>query len=306
MPVLANALSASVVGVDGIPVRVEVDVSFGLPGLTIVGLPGSAVLEARERVRSALRNSGFEVPARRITVNLAPADLPKEGTGHDLAMAAAILVASNQLETDALDRTALIGELALDGSLRPVPGAMALVSAATAAGMREVIVPAENGPESAAARRAVVRPAATLREVVRHLAGREPLAILAARDPGEEAPPRDDAPDLASVIGQRAARRALEIAVAGRHNIAFSGPPGVGKTLLARAAATLLPPLDEAEAAEVSRIHSVAGLAGGDRPIGRRRPFRAPHHTISTQALVGGGPHVRPGEASLAHHGALF
>ena len=147
---LANALSASVVGVDGIPVRVEVDVSFGLPGLTIVGLPGSAVLEARERVRSALRNSGFEVPARRITVNLAPADLPKEGTGHDLAMAAAILVASNQLETEELGRTALIGELALDGSLRRVPGAMALVSAATAAGMREVIVPAENGPEGAA------------------------------------------------------------------------------------------------------------------------------------------------------------
>lgn len=303
---LANAVSASIVGVDGIPVRVEVDVSFGLPGLTIVGLPGSAVLEARERVRSALRNSGFEVPARRITVNLAPADLPKEGTGHDLAMAAAILVASNQLETEELGRTALIGELALDGSLRRVPGAMALVSAATAAGMREVIVPAENGPESAAVRGALVRPARSFGEVIRHLAGRETLAVLAPRDLAKEAPVRDDAPDLASVIGQRAARRALEIAVAGRHNIAFSGPPGVGKTLLARAAATLLPPLDEAEAAEVSRIHSVAGLADADGPIGRRRPFRAPHHTISTQALVGGGPHVRPGEASLAHHGALF
>ena len=303
---LANALSASVVGVDGVPVRVEVDVSFGLPGLTIVGLPGSAVLEARERVRSALRNSGFEVPARRITVNLAPADLPKEGTGHDLAMAAAILVASNQLETDELGRTALIGELALDGSLRRVPGAMALVSAATVAGMREVIVPAENGPESAAVRGAIVRPATSFGEVVRHLAGRERLAVLAPRDHPREAPDRDDAPDLASVIGQRAARRALEIAVAGRHNIAFSGPPGVGKTLLARAAATLLPALDESEAAEVSRIHSVAGLADADGPIGRRRPFRAPHHTISTQALVGGGPHVRPGEASLAHHGALF
>jgi magnesium chelatase family protein len=304
--VLANALSASIVGVDGVPVRVEVDVSFGLPGLTIVGLPGSAVLEARERVRSALRNSGFEVPARRITINLAPADLPKEGTGHDLAMATAILVASDQLRTDELSRTALIGELALDGSLRPVPGAMALVSAARAAGVQEVIVPAENGPESAAVRGAVVRPAASFGEVVRHLAGRQALAVLAVPERSERVAIRDDAPDLASVIGQRAARRALEIAVAGRHNIAFSGPPGVGKTLLARAAAGILPPLDDAEAAEVSRIHSVAGLADNELPVTLRRPFRAPHHTISTQALVGGGPRIRPGEASLAHRGALF
>ncbi|HJP70722.1 MAG TPA: YifB family Mg chelatase-like AAA ATPase [Candidatus Limnocylindria bacterium] len=303
---LANALSASIVGVDGVPVRVEVDVSFGLPGLTIVGLPGSAVLEARERVRSALRNSGFEVPARRITVNLAPADLPKEGTGHDLAMATAILVASNQLETDALGSIALIGELALDGSLRRVPGAMALVSAAGAAGVREVIVPADNGTESAAVRGVTVRPATSFGEVVSHLAGKKRLAVLAPRQHVAEASVRDDAPDLASVIGQRAARRALEIAVAGRHNIAFSGPPGVGKTLLARAAAGLMPPLDEAEAAEVSRIHSVAGLADADMPVSLRRPFRAPHHTISTQALVGGGPHVRPGEASLAHRGGLF
>jgi magnesium chelatase family protein len=209
--VLANALSASVVGVDGVPVRVEVDVSFGLPGLTIVGLPGSAVLEARERVRSALRNSGFEVPARRNTVNLAPADLPKEGTGHDLAMAAAILVASNQLETDELGRTALIGELALDGSLRRVPGAMALVSAATVAGMREVIVPAENGPESAAVRGAIGRPATSFGEVVRHLAGRERLAVLAPRDHPREAPAVSRAAphDLdAGARGRRAARAA--------------------------------------------------------------------------------------------------
>jgi magnesium chelatase family protein len=170
--VLANALSASIVGVDGVPVRVEVDVSFGLPGLTIVGLPGSAVLEARERVRSALRNSGFEVPARRITVNLAPADLPKEGTGHDLAMAVAILVASDQLDTDALRYTALIGELALDGSLRRVPGAMALVSAAGATGVREVIVPADNGAESAVVRGLTVRGATSFAAVVRHLAGK--------------------------------------------------------------------------------------------------------------------------------------
>ena len=302
---LATALSASIVGVDGIPVRVEVDVSFGLPGLTIVGLAGSAVLEARERVRAAVRNSGFEVPARRITVNLAPADLPKEGTGHDLAIATGMLVASDQLDGHRLPTTALIGELALDGSLRPVPGVMALVAAARAAGASEALVPVENAAEGAAVGGVDVRAATCLRDAVGHLAGIAPLTAAVHRRP--ESPGRTvdhDAPDLASVVGQRVGRRALEIAVAGRHNLAFSGPPGVGKTLLARAGAGLLPPLSEVEAAEVSRIHSVAGV--GDAGLAGRRPFRAPHHTVSTQALVGGGPRIRPGEASLAHRGALF
>jgi magnesium chelatase family protein len=302
---LATALSASIVGVDGVPVRVEVDVAFGLPGLTIVGLAGSAVLEARERVRAALRNSGFEVPSRRIVVNLAPADLPKEGTGYDLAIATGILVASGQLEGPNVERTALIGELALDGSLRPVPGVMALVAAAQAAGARDVIVAAENAPEGAAIAGIRVRGATRFGEVTKHLAGKAELDVVGA--------PRhasvlavDDAPDLASVVGQLVARRTLEIAVAGRHNLAFTGPPGVGKTLLARAAAGLLPLLDEREATEVSRIHSVAGLSGPHAAFSLRRPFRSPHHTISTQALVGGGPRIRPGEASLAHRGALF
>ena len=303
---LATALSASIVGVDGVPVRVEVDVSFGLPGLTIVGLAGSAVLEARERVRAAVRNSGFEVPARRITVNLAPADLPKEGTGHDLAIAVAMLVASDQLDGDRLSGAALVGELALDGSLRPVPGVMALVAAARGAGATEAVVPAENGAEGAAVSGMVVRPAACLGAVIRHLAGRDELGIAAPVRVAIEHEPADDAPDLGSVVGQVVARRALEIAVAGRHNLAFSGPPGVGKTLLARAAAGLLPPLSEEEAAEVSRIRSVAGVADRLAPLSRRRPFRSPHHTISTQALVGGGPRIRPGEASLAHRGALL
>ena len=303
---LASALSASIVGVDGLPVRVEVDVSFGLPGLTIVGLAGSAVLEARERVRAAIRNSGFEVPARRITVNLAPADLPKEGTGHDLAIATALLAASDQLDRDALERTALIGELALDGTLRPVPGAMALVAASRTAGAREVIVPIENGPESAIVGGVQVRPAASLSAVTRHLAGIEPIAPLGAVSPLPASGSRDDAPDLGSVIGQEVGRRALEIAVAGRHSLALTGPPGVGKTLLARASAGLLPALEETEAAEVARIHSVAGATIGNGATGLRRPFRAPHHTISTQALVGGGPRIRPGEASLAHRGALL
>jgi len=288
-----------------VPVRVEVDVAFGLPGLTIVGLAGSAVLESRERVRAALRNSGFEVPARRITVNLAPADLPKEGTGHDVAMATGILVASNQLDGTRLHRTALIGELALDGSLRQVPGVMALVSAAQAAGARDAIVPEECAAEGAVVRDIRVRGAREFRQVIRHLAGKEELAIAGPPTRQTDGPP-DDAPDLGSVVGHLVGRRALEIAVAGRHNLAFAGPPGVGKTLLARSAATVLPLLDEREAAEVSRIHSVAGLAASRASVSLRRPFRAPHHTISMQALVGGGPRIRPGEASLAHRGVLY
>ncbi len=303
---LATALSASVIGVDGIPVRVEVDVSFGLPGLTIVGLAGSAVLESRERVRAAIRNSNFEGPSRRITVNLAPADLPKEGTGHDLAMASAILVASGQMDHNALAGTALIGELALDGSLRAVPGAMALVAAVRSDGVTEAIVPADNAAEAAAVGGITVHAATSFSEVVRHLSGVEQLPVATPLAPEAASAVPDDAPDLASVVGQLVARRALEIAVAGRHNLAFCGPPGVGKTLLARAAAGLLPPLDEAEAAEVSRIHSVAGMTDRRAPMSLRRPFRAPHHTISTQALVGGGPRIRPGEASLAHRGVLF
>ncbi len=301
---LSHVLSASVVGVDGTRVDVEVDVAFGLPGLTIVGLAGSAVLEARERVRAAIRNSEFEVPSRRITVNLAPADLPKEGTGHDLAIAVGILAASGQLDAEWLRGRGLIGELALDGSLRPIPGVMALVTALKEAGVSEALVPAANAAEGAAVNGVGVYAADSLRAVVRHLAGRERLPLGKASRAG--ARPPEDAPDLASVVGQRVARRALEIAVAGRHNLALSGPPGVGKTLLARAAAGLLPPLAEDEAAEVSRIHSVAGMVDRGAPLALGRPFRAPHHTISTQALVGGGPRVRPGEASLAHRGALL
>jgi magnesium chelatase family protein len=285
-------LSATVVGVEGIPVRVEADVAFGLPSLTVVGLAGSAVQEARERVRSAIRNCGFEVPARRITVNLAPADVPKEGSGFDLAIAAAILGASGQLgHADPSLRCGLIGELAL-------------VAAARAAGFDEVLVPTGGVREAAAIGGIRVRGASTLGEAVGHLAGVHPLP---AAEPTPMSPwtPPEGVPDLADVIGQPFARRALEIAVAGRHSLALCGPPGIGKTLILRCAEALLPALDESEAVEVSRIHSVAGLLDRRRPLLRRRPFRAPHHTISTQALVGGGSRVRPGEASLAHRGCL-
>lgn len=303
---LAETLSAAIVGVDGEPVRVEVDVAFGLPALTIVGLAGSQVQEARERVRSALRNSGFEVPARRITINLSPADLPKDGTGYDLPIAVGILAASGQLPlVERLRETALVGELGLDGVLRPVPGLMALAAAALGAGVPSLIVAAGATGEAAVVPGLRVHGAASLGDAVAHLAGVRHLPVAEATSPsGDGEPPL--APDLVEVEGQSFARRGLEIAIAGRHNLALCGPPGIGKTLLLRCAAALQPPLQDDEAIEVSRIYSVAGLLDRRAPLLRRRPFRTPHHTISTQALVGGGPRVRPGEASLAHRGILM
>ena len=304
---LAQSLGAAIVGVDGALVRVEVDVAFGLPSLTIVGLAGSQVQEARERVRSALRNSGFEAPARRITVNLAPADLPKDGTGYDLPIAIGILAASGQLPAvDAsLRATVLIGELALDGSLRPVAGVMPLVAAARDAGVRQAVVAADDVAEAAAVPQIEVSGAARLGDVVAHLAAVRPLDVAQpTRQPTYRAPAPEV--DLSEVHGQRSARRALEIAIAGGHNLALCGPPGVGKTLLLRCASGLQPPLGEDEALEVSRIYSVAGLIDRRAPIRRDRPVRAPHHTVSTAGLVGGGPRVRPGEISLAHRGLLI
>jgi magnesium chelatase family protein len=304
--VLAETLSASIVGVDGLPVRVEVDVAFGLPALTIVGLAGSQVQEARERVRSALRNSGFELPARRITINLSPADLPKDGTGYDLPIAVGILAASGQLRADErLRDTALVGELGLDGALRPVPGTMALAAASFAAGVPALIVASGATGEAAAVAGLRVHGAVSLGEAVAHLAGVRDLPVAErTRLPDRCSAARG--PDLAEVEGQSLARRGLEIALAGRHNLALCGPPGIGKTLLLRCAPGLLPPLEDDEAIEVSRIYSVAGLLDRRAPLLRDRPFRAPHHTISTQALVGGGARVRPGEASLAHRGILL
>ena len=281
--VLAETLSASIVGVEGLPVRVEVDVAFGLPALTIVGLAGSQVQEARERVRSALRNSGFEVPARRITINLSPADLPKDGTGYDLPIAVGILAASGQLR-----------------DVSRLRGTMALAAASFDAGIPSLIVAGGATGEAATVAGLRVHGAASLGEAVGHLAGVCDLAVAEpTRLPASVAASRG--PDLAEVAGQALARRGLEIALAGHHNLALCGPPGIGKTLLLRCAADLMPPLEDDEAIEVSRIYSVAGLLDRRAPLLRERPFRSPHHTISTQALVGGGPRVRPGEASLAH-----
>ena len=301
---LARVSTATVLGVEALHVSVEVDVAFGLPGLTIVGLAGGAVLEARDRVRSAIRNSGFEVPARRITVNLAPADLPKEGTGYDLAIAIGILAASGQLRQIESTDIALLAELALDGQLRPLPGILALVDAARRSGCSAAVVAPGAVTEGAAVRGIAVFGAATLRAAIGHLSGTQSLTPGVA-DQTPAPPMQRLGPDVGEVIGQSLAVRALEIALAGRHHLLMEGPPGTGKSLLLAAAAGLQPELDEQESIEVSRIYSVAGLLDRGAPVRRGRPLRQPHHTISAQALVGGGPRVRPGEASLAHRGLL-
>ena len=281
-------------------VTVEADVANGLPHFTIVGMPDAAVSEARERVRAAIRNSGFEFPLRRVVVNLAPAERRKEGTGFDLAIALGVLRATGQLtrDPDAL----CLGELALDGSLRPVRGVMARVRRAVLAGVTTAFVARENAAE-AAALGAVAFGFASLRDVVEHVEGR-------AREAASPAPPPAVRPphpvDLADIAGHETPKRALEIAAAGGHSLLLVGPPGTGKTLLARSIASLLPALDPDEAVLVSAVHSVAGLIDPDRPLLGARPFRAPHHTASHLALVGGGSPPRPGEVSLAHGGALF
>ena len=299
---LARCSGAALVGLDAVEVAVEVDITPGLPGVLMVGLADAAVQESRERVRSALRNSGLRMPLTRVVVNLAPADVRKEGPAFDLPIALALLLASGQLDPSRLAGVWAAGELGLDGRLRPVRGALAIALAAQQAGARALVLPQANGAEAALVEGLTVWPAASLIQVLELLA--DP-ARASLPSPAAPAPPAQDL-DLADVRGQPHGRRALEIAAAGGHHLLLVGPPGSGKTMLARRLSGLLPPLQRQEALELGQLYSVAGLLGSQGQLPRQRPFRAPHHGCSGPALIGGGPIPRPGELALAHHGVLF
>ena len=312
---LAKSKTCAVVGLDGYIVEVEVDISPGLPAFIVVGLPDAAVQEARERVRAAIRNSGREFPMRRITVSLAPADLRKAGPSYDLPIALAVLLASGQVSA-APESALFLGELSLDGGLRHTNGILPMVVVAREEGIQSVFVPAQDAAEAALVEGVDIMPLKSLTELVDHLSGDHPILPFdrEANPPisGDGVPPRAGrgaargSVDMSEIRGQEHAKRALEVAAAGGHNILFSGPPGSGKTLLARTLPSILPALTHDEALDVTKIYSVGGLLPSSSPLIRQRPFRAPHYTISNAGLVGGGRIPRPGEITLSHRGVLF
>jgi magnesium chelatase family protein len=305
--VLAKVLSCAVVGLDGELVDVEVDITRSqLPATIVVGLPDTAVQESRERVRSAIRNSGLSWPPNsKVTISLAPGDLRKEGPAYDLPIATGVLLASGQVVADVGDAV-FIGELGLTGEVRPVRGLLPMVMLAAARGMKRAFVPADNAPEAALVSEIAIYPVTSLASVASHLLG----AVMIDRYQRSEGSGESESPpnvtNFADIVGQEHVKRALEVAAAGGHNIVMKGPPGSGKTLLARAVPSILPPLTTPEAMEVTRIYSVAGLLPSNTGLVSDRPFRAPHHTISNAGLVGGGSIPRPGEITLAHRGVLF
>jgi len=303
---LAKVTSCALVGLEGVIVEVEVDTSRGMPSLIIVGLPDAAVKESSERVRAAVKNSGLVFPGKRITVNLAPADIRKAGPAYDLPIAVGVLIASEQAWPQAVEDALFVGELSLDGSVRHVSGILPIAALAHQQSIQRVFVPAADAPEAALIDGLEVIPVENLGQLAAHLQGLSKIPPYEPDLDPASLPPPQYAADFAEIKGQEHVKRALEVSAAGGHNVLMTGPPGAGKTLLARSMPSILPTMTIEEALDVTKVYSIAGLLPSDIPLIRHRPFRAPHHTISHAGLVGGGSWPRPGEISLAHRGVLF